>query len=168
MSTLTSKQFSQLNTDNLHSILCSSQGLATTCKEINFTVLDYTTGKLKWKAKNFKRDELNLKAPVDNTNVRETKENTFIMLTSFDHIYLYDIKVQRKPIKDFTTHLSQDYATEVMELSECDNYLTVANKIGKISILDLRKVKTPLKVLTDHFGSITDLKIDKDNDLYSG
>lgn len=97
---------------------------------------------------------------------KNIKDETYCLLSGYDHAYIYDIRKQKKSVQDFETKLGEDFLTNNFEIHSDQNTMVFGNKTGILSVIDLRKTKNCLKKFRDHFGAIMDIKIKEDN-LYT-
>lgn len=156
-----------IETPYLNKIVLNHNELAAGCKETNFTVFDLESGKYKWQAKAYPRDELNLQQKIDVVDVKHAGEGIYYNLSAFDRIYKYDIRAQRKEVLDFETKLDPEFSTTCFDVK--DQLIAVANNIGWINLFDIRNTKNVLKKFVDHQGSVKQLAFHaKEPKLVSG
>jgi hypothetical protein len=107
-------------------------------KDTPISIFDLDKNEISWKAKNLPNDEFNLKIPVWDVDVANSKSNLnlFYTATAFGEIRTYDRKVKPSPVND---NKVLNGKINRMVLSNCENYLTVGDTIGNIYMLDKRK-----------------------------
>lgn len=164
---LTSTHNFTIQTPRLNAITLFNNELAAGCKDTNFCVYDIETAALKWQAKAYPVDELNLKQNVDVVDVKHIADGLYMNLSAYDKIYQYDIRLKRKEVLSFNTHLDPEFTTTCFDVK--NNALAVANNIGAINLFDLRNTTNALKKFNDHEGSVKHVKFHPtENKLLSG
>lgn len=156
-----------ITTSTLNKLILNDSEVAIGCKDTNFGVYDLNEGELKWQAKAYLPDELNLQQKVDVVDVKHINNGVYYNLSAYDRVYKYDIRAQRKEVADFETKLDPEFSTTCFDIK--GNLMAVANNIGSINLFDIRRTKNPLKKFNDHEGSVKHLQFHhSDNKLVSG
>lgn len=145
-----------IETSRLNKLVLTGGDLAAGCKDTKFSLFDLESGELKWQAKAYPRDELNLVQKIDVVDIKHVSEGVYYNLSAFDRIYKYDTRAQKKEISDFEVRLDPEFTTTCFDTK--DHLMAVANNIGGINLFDLRNTKNILKKFFEHEGSVKDLK----------
>jgi ribosome biogenesis protein NSA1 len=107
-------------------------------KDTPVSIFDLENKKLTWRAKNLPNDELDLKVPIYDVDLAQTKNpNVFFTATGYGEIRKYDRGVNSKrPVCN-----KQIYNRKInrIVLTHDDNYLIVGDVLGNIFLLDHRK-----------------------------
>jgi hypothetical protein len=131
-----------LGTKGLQKIVSSSvtQDVFLLFKDTPVSIFDLESKKVTWRAKNLPNDELDLKVPIYDVDLAQTKNsNVFFTATAYGDIRKYDRNVNSKrPVCN-----KQIYNRKInrMILTNDDNYLIVGDTIGNVFLLDHRKSK---------------------------
>jgi ribosome biogenesis protein NSA1 len=107
-------------------------------KDSPLCIFNLEKNQVSWKAKNLPNDELDLVVPMWDTDVVTSQKNNLLIYTStaFGEIRTYDRKMKAVPVNNKKVC---DRRINKMVQSNCDNYLTIGDSIGNISLLDKRK-----------------------------
>jgi hypothetical protein len=137
---LKSNQEISIKTNKLQTIKNSVNTNEIFClyKDSPLCIFNLEKSQVSWKAKNLPNDELDLVVPMWDTDVVTSQKNNLLIYTStaFGEIRTYDRKMKALPVSD---NKVCDRRINRMIQSNCDNYLTIGDAVGNISLLDKRK-----------------------------
>ncbi|XP_058798059.1 WD repeat-containing protein 74 [Phymastichus coffea] len=110
-------------------------------------------------AKNMSNDWLQLRVPVNVTDICFLTDNTKIVtIGKYGHIRLYDTKAQRRPV------INLEMTGEALKsLSNCvnDRQVVCGTGRGRINLIDLRKVGKILNTYKGPVGAVTSIGVSR-------
>lgn len=156
-----------MKTQYLNTIETYSNKLAIGARDLNFSIYDLNQCKNLFTAKDYKRDDLNLKQKVDIKGIKRVDDDVYYTLSAYNKLYNYDIRQQRKEVNEIDLQLEDEFTTTCFDFK--DTYLVVCNNIGSINLFDTRKSNVVLKKFTEHYGSVKDIQFhETDNKFVTG
>lgn len=154
LSELTSNQITTIGSSNINSIKLNSNSLYICAKDINFTSVDIETGITTWKAKNLPRDDLNLKEKINHVDCCFLNESSIYVLSSFNLVLLYDVRVQKKAIESHEVSMDADgFLTSFSMLS--NNQMVIGNNFGSVGLFETKPKFKLNRKFNDGIGGIT-------------
>ncbi len=129
-----------IKTKNLHCVKDAPKSNEIFClfRDTPISFYDLEKNEFSFRAKNVPTDEFNLKVPIWDIDVAYSKNNNdlFYTATAYGEIRMYDRKAKSKPILD--KKICQRKINRML-LSNCENYLTLGDAVGNITMHDKRK-----------------------------
>lgn len=123
-------------------------------------VWDMSVQKNVWTGKNLPNDYMDLEVPLDDFcgAFDQTNPRYFLTGTSQGEIRLYDVKHQRRPMKNYekieTTPISN------IALTNDGFYAIYSNQLGHLTMVDRRKDMQMVHRMKGHKGSVRDIQIE--------
>ncbi|XP_055694925.1 WD repeat-containing protein 74 [Lutzomyia longipalpis] len=108
-------------------------------------------------SKNVPHDNLQLEVPVWDSDVDFLDSSTLVTASRYGYIRTYDIRTQRRPVKQFVPKEEQ---LSFSCLATYENLVYVGLTTGGIRAFDTRSLKFPIHTYKGPSGSITDLALD--------